>query len=145
MLRRVSIIQGCTSPLCFLFTAASELLRAVLCVNSAKLKKTWCDPHYVTLDLWWNVTTFEKCTEMVESTVSSASQLCELLVSGFTLSEELLQRRSICKAYVRCGYLPAHCWLTAISHCLLFRLNRNLFVLWMRPEWPGTTIFYEYD
>ena len=47
------------------------------------------------------MTTFEKCTEMVESTVSSASQLCELLVSGFTLPEELLQRKSICIAYVK--------------------------------------------
>ena len=101
MLRRVSIIHGCTWPLCFLFTVASELLRAVACINSAKLKRTRCDPRLrhprfmVKRDnlskMYWDGT-----KAGVESTVSSASHLCELLVSGFTLPEELLQRKSIC-------------------------------------------------
>ena len=57
------------SPFKFLFVTNFEI--------KMKLKGTWCDPHYVILDLWWNVKTFEKCTEMAQNKGRTIRKLME--------------------------------------------------------------------
>ena len=58
-----------------------------------KLKGTRCDPHYVILDLWWNVKTFEKCTEMAQNKGRTIRKLMEEGGGGVRSTNNIYSRK----------------------------------------------------